>query len=128
MTLAVLKLEFIGENYHAYKRSGAKHEASERYKSYLGHDQSRPSVKRLRGYNEAYGFVSEEVRGQIDYSQANSVGSRSVFLYFALKDGVYEVTERTTWSKVRRYFILVDQSDYVEVSREEVLSWLASKD
>lgn len=124
MPLAVLKLEFIGENYTAYRRSEAYHEASERYGSYLGHDQSTPWVKRVLGYNEQFGFLHEAVRGQKDYSQANSVGSRGIYLYYPLKKGVYEVNERITWSRVRRYFILVDNAEYVEVSKEEVFAWL----
>lgn len=127
--LAVLKLEYIAENYHAGKREATKHQVDvprsvERYSGMLGRDKSRPWVARLIGLDVQHGFAREFLRGQIDYSQSNSVGSRGIYLYFALKDGVYEVNERTSWTKVRRYFILVDGAEYVEVAKEEVLQWL----
>jgi len=126
---AVLELEFIAENYHAGKREAAKLHSEmpygvERYRAILGRDKSRPWVARLLGCSEQYGFTREFIHGQIDYSRANSIGSRGVFLYFALKDGIYEVNERTSWTKVRRYFLLVDSTEMVEVSKEEVTQWL----
>src|SRR2546421_4098459 len=43
---AVLKLEFIAENYYAYKHTATiPHEGTERFKAYLGRNQSRPWVK-----------------------------------------------------------------------------------
>jgi hypothetical protein len=122
---AVIKLEFIGENYHAYKRSGKFHEPTERYGEYLGFDQSRPWVKRISGYDEEkMNFIGDFVKGQIDYSQSNSTGSRGVYLYYPLKEGIYEVNERKTWTRVRRYFTLVVGSEMVEIDREEVEQWL----
>ncbi len=128
---AVLKLEFIAENYHAYKRTekqqeGVHSDAAERYGKYLGRDVSRPWCARITGPHETYGLAREFVKGQIDYSKANSVGSRGVFIYYALKDGLYEVNERTTWSKVRRYFIHVEDATITEIAREEVMQWVSN--
>lgn len=132
--LAVLKLEFIAENYHAYKRVQKAPErpwhqplvtgGMERYGGYLGRNQSRPWVARLAGIDEQQRFTREFVSGQIDYSHANSTGSRGVYLYYPLKDGLYEVNARETWSKARRYFLRVEQTQMVEIEREEVLQCL----
>jgi len=123
--LAVIRLELIGDNYFAYKRQAKQeHKPSERYGEYLGRDQSRPWVARLTGLDAKYGFAREFVHGQRDYSQANSVGSRGVYEYIPLKDGVYEVNERLTWKRARRYFIRVQDAQITEISRDEVMECL----
>lgn len=122
---AVIKLEFFAENHHAYKKSEAPLiKEMELYKKRLGWDQSKPWVARITGFDEQFGLVREFIKGQKDYSQANSVGSRGIYLYYPLKDGVYEVNKRISWRHGRRYFILVVSSEIVEVSREEVEQWL----
>jgi hypothetical protein len=55
-----------------------------------------------------------------DFSRANGVGSRGVYAIYALDDGVYEVNERTGWTKARRYFIRVQDTRITEIMREEV--------
>lgn len=122
---AVIKLEFIAENYHAYKRSATNaHKGTERYGEYLGRDQSRPWVARITGRNGRFGFARTFMQGQIDYSQSNSTGSRGVYLYYALPDGIYEVNGRTSWRGVRRYFIMVEGAEYVEIEKKEVEQWV----
>jgi hypothetical protein len=123
--LAVLKLEIIGDNYYAYKRDLASGKAREvprmeRYAEMMGRDKTRPWVARIIGLDAKYGFEREFQRGQKDYSRANSIGSRGVYEYFALSDGLYEIHERLTWKHTRRYFICVEDAESVEISREEV--------
>jgi hypothetical protein len=123
--LAVKKLEFIAENYFAYRRqSPYPHRPSDSYGDYLGRDKSRPWIARLIGLDETYGFKREFVRGQIDYSQSNQIGSRGVYIYYPLKEGLYEVNERETWTRVRRYFIRVQGMTITEIAREEALACL----
>lgn len=125
--LAVIKLELIGDNFFAYQRQAKeRHRPTERYSEYLGKDKSRPWVAHLIGLDTQYGFKREFLKGQKDYSQANSVGSRGVYLYFPLKDGIYEVNERLTWKRARRYFIRVQNAQIVEIGRDEVLECLTS--
>lgn len=120
---AVLKLEFIAENYYAYKRQATEvHEATERFKGYLGRNQSRPWVKRLARVGER--LEREFMNGQIDYSQANSTGSRGVYLYYYLPAGIYEINERCTWTRTRRYYCRVEKGQVVEIDKEEVEQWL----
>ncbi len=59
-----------------------------------------------------------------DYSLAKPNGSRGVFQYYHLDNGVYEVSERTDWQRTMHYYILAADGDYREISREEVREWL----
>lgn len=127
--IAVLPLEIIGDNYYAYKRDLANGKAREnprieKYGEMMGRDKSRPWVARITGLDDKYGFKREFQRGQRDYSKANSIGSRGVYEYFALPTGIYEVHERLTWKRTRRYFIRIEQAEIMEISREEVESCL----
>lgn len=129
--LAVLRLEIIGDNYYSYKRDLAKGEARktprmERYAEMMGRDKTQPWMARITGLDKKYGFGREFLHGQRDYSKSNSIGSRGVYEYFALSDGLYEVHERPTWKRTRRYFIQVAGTEIVEITREEVLTWLAN--
>jgi hypothetical protein len=113
--LASFKLEMIGSG------------AGSRYQSYMGRNTSKPWVARLRGLSEEYGFDREFVHGQWDYSKASGTGARGIFVYYALKPGIYEVNERVSWKHVDRYFIRVTEGAEVErISREEVLQCLTS--
>lgn len=128
--LAAVSLEFIAENYHMYKayqrraKLDAPHAGPERYGDFLGKDKSRPWIAQITGFDLQFGFQRSFVHGQIDYSNANSNGSRGVYLHFYLKPGVYEINERLSWKNVRRRFIRVDGLEIIEMSREEVETWL----
>ena len=129
--LAVLKLELIGDNFFSYRRARASGKAREnprveRYGEMLGRDKSPSWVARITGLDDKYGFAREFQRGQKDYSRANSIGSRGIYEYFALPDGIYEVHERLTWRRTRRYFIRVKDTAITEISREEVEQCLKS--
>lgn len=127
---AVIGLEIIADNYYAHQRQKKAGKASEWrgervYEEAMGRDQGRPWVAKLTGLDARYGFAREFLRGQTDYSQANSVGSRGVYEYFILEPGVYEVKERTSWKKTRRFFILVEGETYQEIGREQATALLA---
>lgn len=129
--LAVLKLEIIGDNYHTYRRDRAKGQAREvphmeRYADMLGRDKKQPWVAHITGFDEKYKFEREFLRGQRDYSRANSTGSRGIYEYFALTAGVYEIHARVSWRRTRRYFIRVTGTEITEISREEVERCLRS--
>lgn len=115
---AVLRLEDIGwggTDKHGILRPG---------------QSARPWVARLTGYTieswQVFGtFEREFLRGQRDFSQTNRSGSRGIFIYYALRPGLYEVNERTSWNSVRRYYCVVaDDRVITEVSREEAIVWL----
>jgi hypothetical protein len=130
--LAVLRLELIADNEYQHKklieRGKAPHPHLRQYVKILCDTPqgSRPWCARLIGLDPQYGFKREFQRGQKDYSRANSVGSRGVFVYYPLKPGIYEVNERLTWKRMRRYFIHVEGVEITEISREEVLACLTN--
>ncbi len=122
--LVVLALEWIGEDNDAHCRLLDKQIKAISGGLDLGYKSNRPWVARITGTDATYGLAREFMHGQIDYSQANSKGSRGVYLYFPLKEGVYEVLSHRTWSKNRRYFCRVEHMAITEISREEVEAWL----
>ncbi len=124
---AVLKLERIGDNQFALRRAKAQNKVdrSVREPSFEWHGQ-RAWVARLAGYDLVYGFRREFMRGQVDYSEANSTGSRGIFEYFPLPPGIYEVNEPMSWKYCRRYFCRVEGETIVEIDRLEVERCLTS--
>lgn len=122
--LAVLELEWIGEYYDAHCRLLDRQIKAVTGGMDIGYRSNRPWVARITGTDATYGLARKFVSGQIDYSRANSKGSRGVYLYFPLKDGIYEVKRHLTWKKDRRYFIRVEDVRITEITREEVEQYL----
>jgi hypothetical protein len=91
--------------------------------SLLGRAARRCWVARITGLDKRYGFRREFIRGQTDYSQANSIGSRGVFIWYHLADsGLYEIKAPQSWRSSRRYFARVVDNRVVEISRERAVS------
>lgn len=123
--LAVIKLEAIGDDYFAYKRSRERTVERRMTNAWRMAEREGPCwVARITGLDRKYGLAREFVHGQRDYAQANSVGSRGVFIYYPLRPGVYEVHERLTWAKSRRYFVRVEGTEYYEITQQEVIECL----
>lgn len=99
-------------------------------KEYIGGwNKSKPWVARIHGFHDYYGYDREFMRARWDYSQANSTGSRGIYALYALEPGVYEINERISRKRQRRYFILVadtelHDAEYWEITQEEVDEWL----
>lgn len=87
----------------------------------------QPSIRRpwIARIAPAYGRLRREfVRGDVDFEQANSAGSRGVRVIWTLHSGVYEVFKMTSWRESRRYFIYVaDDGTVTEISKEDINSW-----
>jgi len=64
---------------------------------------------------EIVGLISGEYQRKFlshhrDYSQANSKGSRGIFLIFLLEiNRVYEIKEQISWKNWNKYFCIVNQ-------------------
>jgi hypothetical protein len=94
-----------------------------------GDGVSRPWwVARITGASSRRGWHYEYLQASVDYTNANSVGTRGVMLYFILESGqVYHVQHTPTWGRTAQYFCRVTEAgDIEEISREEVLEWLAT--
>lgn len=125
---AVLKMELIGEDFFMYeqdkRKKGTHSEHIERRGTRLGLDKKRPWVAKLLSYDGYLNFEREFVNGQRDFANANGTGSRGIFIYYPLQPGLYEVHERPTWRRTRRYFIRVEGIKIIEISKEEVIKCL----
>lgn len=124
----VLKLEAIGDNQTAYLRHYLKqpdpqpfgHKEMQAFK--FGNKSLTPWVSLITGITPRGFFTREFAEGHRDYSQSNSVGSRGIFIYYALKLGIYEINDRVAWKRADRYFCqIVDDSTLIRMSRKEVL-------
>lgn len=112
---AVLRLECIGDNYIQRAR------LIEQGKAQMPH-HTRQFIPIIR-YGQKHFRVwvarvvdgkREFITGMRDYSLANSIGSRGIFEYFALDDGIYEINECVELGKSRRYFIQVQDTEIEE--------------
>lgn len=128
----VVKLEAIGDNHVSYLRHFLKAKPSlfgrrELDAIRFGTKKHVPWIAKIIGVRPD-GFLRREfVDGQRDYSQANSVGSRGIYLYYALRPGLYEINSPETWKRVRRYFVrVVDEKTLEEISREELIECFKS--
>ena len=123
MTRVSLRLECVGDNHIQEMRS-----ADALFGSALGKSgMSNPWCARITGMDSRFGFRREFMDGQKDYSQANSVGSRGIYLYYTLPPGVYEVFSRETWQGARRYFIRVQYGKITEIDRRAVITHLTEE-
>lgn len=82
-----------------------------------------PWVAEITGLNRDGYFMRNFIKGDVDYSRANSVGSRGVHRYYHLRSGrVYEVAARPSWKRTVQYFCRVTETgEIVEVTRQQVL-------
>lgn len=88
----------------------------------------RPWVAEILAHRGGRWYERQFLDGQKDYSEANSIGSRGVYLYFHLREGrIYEVHELQSWRRSRRYFCTVSGGDVVEMSADEVQAALAER-
>lgn len=86
-----------------------------------------PWVALIKGLTGNGYFIREFIRCDVDYSRANSVGSRGVFGYYPLRSGrIYEVAARLTWKRIDQYFCYVNSNDgeIKRITRQEVLAAL----
>lgn len=108
MLRAVLKLEAIGDDTEQVFRQ-------------VGYSRQRAWCAEIVGRNARYGFERRFLKGRKDYSEANSVGSRGVYLYYFLEPGkVYEVSSPASWNRTDRYFAAASNGEVVVVGKDYV--------
>lgn len=123
--IATLRLEAIGDNHTAARRSFGRvlHSVGRIPFEQRAHALSprRPWVARIAGPCPRFGLARTFLTGLKDYRDANSHGSRGVYLTFVLYPGaVHEVHELLTWHKERRYYCHVVDGKIVELTAEQV--------
>lgn len=117
---AVIKLELIADDYFWHTKHNLwEWDRQFAYIRRLGVDKSPSWIAKIYP-----GWKREYIRGIRDYSTANATGSRGIFEYFPLTEGVYEVNNRYKLNKVRRYYIIVIGETISEINRTEAEKWL----
>lgn len=82
---------------------------------------SKSWVARITGPDTRYGLTREFVVGARDYSRANAPRTRGVYTSYQLPDGIYEVNDPQSWSRVERYFLRVVNGEASPILMAEVL-------
>jgi len=82
----------------------------------------RAWIAEIIGYDEKFKYARKFLKPNVDYSDANSVGSRGVYKYYWLETGkIYEVSSPQTWRRTDRYFCCVDESgDLMRLDSDEM--------
>lgn len=79
-----------------------------------------PWVAKITGLWPSGKFQREFLRGSNDYSEANSKGSRGVFVWYTLESGnYYDVYELISWKNDDRYYCTVTQEGDIKVVGEK---------
>lgn len=96
----------------------------------LGREKPRrPWVACITDAHPKWGVERDFLRGQKDYSQANSKGSRGVYLFYILRPGeIYEVNALTSWSSSDRYFCRVEGEKLVRMTLDDAAAWMDAHD
>jgi hypothetical protein len=73
------------------------------------------------------GFYRHFIDGKVDYTHANSKGSRGVFVWFIIESGyVYEMKRSLTWRSSERVFLRVRSDGTIEEGAiEDAERWLS---
>lgn len=76
-----------------------------------------------------HGLRKERISGHVDYTEANSVGSRGVYCYYFLEPGhLYHVSAPVSWCHVDQYFCVINERCEIErLTIEEVVNCLRRK-
>lgn len=86
-----------------------------------------PWVAKIVGISKRFGYDREFQEHKKDYSDSNRCGSRGVFYFWTLDDGIYEVQELRPRKKPIRYFIETTgrgKTGIETISEVRVKAWL----
>lgn len=83
-------------------------------------------VAEITGSDPVYKYARAFLKGKKDYTKANSVGSRGVFINYLLESGhLYEIKAQVSWKSNDRYFCMVsDAGEITKLTPEEADQWL----
>ena len=90
----------------------------------IGQGPTGPWCARICRDDGPCGLEREFIHPMVDYSESSGNGNRGIYRVFFLRDGVYEVYERTSWKRSRRYFIEVRDHVAHEITERAVSEYL----
>ena len=118
---SIIKLEAIGDDFY-FNKNKMEFREYLRYMQKLGPDKSKSDVFRVTDYKND--FIYKRLKPIREYSEANSIGSRGIYLYYIVDDGPYFVVDRYQWNKVRKYFVIANNGVITEITKNEAIEWL----
>lgn len=81
----------------------------------------------ITGPDPRYKFARRFLKANVDYSEANGVGSRGIFAYYNLEEGhIYDISSQINWKRVDRYYARAGKDRLVQMSEEEVRECLSA--
>jgi len=120
----IFKIEAINDDFYQLvklrKREVINHFGENVSDGLFGYIPAPYWVARITGTDPKYKYNRLFIKGRKDYSKSNSIGSRGIFIYYELDDGIYEIKERIAWTKSDRYFIKVVSGGYKRIPEKEV--------
>lgn len=118
--MLVLKLERFSDDQRAFFNSHSKI-----YGEIIGNFQSTSWVSEITDFDKKFKYKRVFVNGQWDYSEANSIGSRGIFVYYHLEENkIYDVKSQTSWNNFDRYFCQIKNGEIVKITEKEVDEWV----
>lgn len=75
------------------------------------------------------GMVKDRMKGQFDYSESNSVGSRGVYIRYFIQAGeMYHVSSPRNFKRSDQYFCTVDSAGLItRMNFDEAVEWLLKR-
>ncbi|MCL2310943.1 MAG: hypothetical protein FWC41_00430 [Firmicutes bacterium] len=128
---ANLKIERIGGEYSGMGTFTAVCKLIEKESGHSllkGIPKYRDWVAKITGQCPKYKYSREFLKGKVDYTKSNSVGTRGIFVNYILEEEyIYEVSAPASWKRTERYFCKVINEDIIKIDSKEVEEWLKSQ-
>ena len=118
-----LKLEAIGYETGNWIRAVSLLFDGEDYKP------RRPWVAKIIGEDPKYKYKRSFIRHRVSFEEASKSGNRGVYFFYDLSPGhIYEVHQLVSNKNSCRYFCRVEDSELIDLTEEEVKTWLRKSD
>lgn len=102
------------------------HQWQRRFRSARTASWPEPFVWQVVGISERGSLMEERLRGRKDYTHANSVGSRGVYLWYSLVRGeFYRIQSIPSWKRSHVFYAVATADGYAEMSEQEVRACLS---
>lgn len=125
--MPILRLECIGDHFVALFQRGDKEQ--QMYAMFrAGGFPKSPTVHEILSWHRNDGFLLNRLRGRRNYENANSIGSRGIYLVFELHEGrFYRKTYPTSWRKWTEEIVTVVDGKINPVCQKETLKCLRAR-
>lgn len=86
---------------------------------------AKPWVAEIIGYHDTYHYSRKFIKGKIDFTDSNRLGSKRVFLYFMIEENkLYELKKGYSRISGERYFFHYSNGKEHKVPKEDIERWV----